>query len=131
MGDEGHHRKVGDGRVDRLAGAQGPETAERDADLLLGLALGRLPGGLAGPDPAAGERDLARMVRQVGPPPDERNLPRPVYVIEDEGDGGPASSPAELAPPVDRAEQAFDLVQEVAQKVLWTAAQAAGKLENV
>ena len=54
-------------------------TAERlqevraDADLLLHLAGGGAPGVLARFDSAARERDLARVVREVGTPEDEGN----------------------------------------------------------
>ena len=71
------------------------------------------------PDASTGQGDLARVVSEIGPPAHERHLPGPVGPVQHEGHRGlPGASP-ELTPGVDRAEQAFDLIEEVSQRALW------------
>ena len=56
---------------------------------------------------------------EIGPPAHERHLPGPVGPVQHEGHRGLPRAPPELTPGVDRAEQAFDLIEEVSQRALW------------
>src|SRR5439155_10243442 len=119
VGHERHHREVADRRVERLAGPESVEPADRYSDLLRHLALGAFPRRLAVPDASTGQGDLARVVSEIGPPAHERHLPGPVGPVQDEGHRGLPGAPPELTPGRVRAEQAFDLIEEVSQRALW------------
>ena len=113
MGDEGHDGEVGDRGVDRVAGADRQEASDRDADLLGHLALGRLPGALAGQHAAARERHLPGMVAHIGATPDKWDHPLAGLAVQDENHGGGPGAFPELPPIVHRPEQAFETAREL------------------
>ncbi len=136
VGDEGNDREVGDRRIYGLSGAQGNQAATRYADLLGHLALGCLPRRLAFMDAPSRQRDLPGVIPEIGPASDERHLPAPIGFVQDEDHGRLPGAPAELAPAVDWAEQAFEASQEVDVADLrsppnWSLAPRASKLRKV
>src|SRR5439155_16503759 len=111
-GDEGNHRKVCDGRVDRVARAQRDQAADRNADLLKDLALRGLPRRLPWIDASAGQSDLSGVVPEVAPAPDERDHPVAGLAVEDEDDRGRPRPRSELAPAVDRLAKVRDAAEK-------------------
>jgi hypothetical protein len=53
------------------------------------------------------------MVAKVGAAPDERHVPATLGFVQDEYDSSLTGAAAELAPGIDRAEQAFEPAKEV------------------
>jgi len=115
VGDERHDGEVRDRGVDRAARAEWDQAAGLDADLLHHLAPAGVPGGLSRLDPAAGQRDLPRVVPKVSPAPHKWHHPEPAMLVENEYDGSPPGTLSELAPGVDGREQVFEPSQEIRQ----------------
>jgi len=131
VGHERHDREVRNGAVDRIAGAQRHEAADRDADLLSHLALSRRPCRLALAHAPAGQSDLPRMVTLVSTPAYERDHPAALGAVQDEYDRGLAGTPPEVAPTVHRMEQLFEAAEEVSQRRPLVNPPGAGKLGKV